>query len=385
MMMCTTKICSLSLTKMRKLTYIANIRFPTEKAHGIQIMEMCGAFADQGLEVELVVPNRNNSIKDDPFVYHDVKRNFSIHRLPTLDLIRFGKIGFLIQTFTFAESVAWAVMFKKDTLFYTRDEVIAVYLKLLGKNVIWEAHQGQKNIAIRLLILLKVKMVTITEALKDLYVSLGAKENLFLVAPDAVDLARFSISQTKVEARTRLGFEQNDKIILYTGQLYSWKGADTLAEATRLGNKNVLTCFIGGTDVDVALFKKKFGEIENVHILGKKRHQEIPLYLRAADILVIPNSAKEDISRLYTSPMKLFEYMASGTPVVASDVPSIREVLNDSQAYFFTADDAESLAAVIDTVLNNYEEATKKAHTALELAKSYSWQKRAEKIIAFAQ
>jgi len=370
---------------MRKLIYIANIRLPTEKAHGIQIMEMCNAFADQGLEVELIVPNRTNPIKEDPFVYHDVKRNFLIRRLPTWDLVRFGKIGFLIQMFSFSESVAWFALFKKGTLFYTRDEVIAVYLKLLGKRVMWEAHQGQKNIAIRLLILLKVKMVTITEALKDLYVSMGAQKELFLVAPDAVDLEQFSIPQTKIEARTRLGFVADDKIVLYTGHLYSWKGADTLAQAGRLLQNGAGLYFLGGTEKDIVSFKEKYAEIKSVHILGRKPHHEMPMYMRAADILTIPNSAKEDISRFYTSPMKLFEYMASGTPIIASNLPSLREVLDDSRAYFFMPDDPENLAHAIDMVFNNYEEAKTKASKALELAGEYSWEKRARGILNFSQ
>ena len=59
-----------------KIIYLANVRLPTEKAHGIQIVKMCEAFAGLGLEVELVVPNRLNSIQDDIFDYYGVKKNF---------------------------------------------------------------------------------------------------------------------------------------------------------------------------------------------------------------------------------------------------------------------------------------------------------------------
>ncbi|MCH7883412.1 hypothetical protein IIA95_03290, partial [Patescibacteria group bacterium] len=77
-----------------KLIYIANARIPTEKAHGIQIMKTCEAFADNGAEIELVVPWRFNPIKNDPFEYYDVKRVFKIVKIPSLDLTAFGKIGF---------------------------------------------------------------------------------------------------------------------------------------------------------------------------------------------------------------------------------------------------------------------------------------------------
>ena len=80
-----------------KLLYIANIRLPTEKAHGIQIMKMCEAFAHEGVNVELVVPRRFNVIKEDPFAYYGVGKNFTTTRIPSFDLIAFGKIGFFVQ------------------------------------------------------------------------------------------------------------------------------------------------------------------------------------------------------------------------------------------------------------------------------------------------
>ena len=59
-----------------KILYLAQIRLPTEKAHGIQIMKTCEAFAEQGAEVVLVVPSHRGDIRQDPFEYYRVKRNF---------------------------------------------------------------------------------------------------------------------------------------------------------------------------------------------------------------------------------------------------------------------------------------------------------------------
>src|SRR3989338_10217925 len=74
-----------------RLIYIANIRFPTEKAHGIQIMSMCEAFAKNGAEVELVI-SRRSKIKEDPFSYYGIKPIFKITRLKTFDLTPYGKV-----------------------------------------------------------------------------------------------------------------------------------------------------------------------------------------------------------------------------------------------------------------------------------------------------
>jgi glycosyltransferase involved in cell wall biosynthesis len=368
---------------MKKLIYIANIRLPTEKAHGIQIMEMCNAFARSGTEVELVVPRRLNPIKGDPFVYYDVKKSFSTKKLPCIDFVKFGRIGYWIQSLSFVKFASWYSLFRKDSLFYTRDEIVALFLRLIVKKIVWEGHGGEKNFLVKSLIKRKVSMVMITKGLKDLYVSMGADPEKIIVSPDAVDVEQFSINLSKEEARKKLDLPTDKKIVLYAGHLYSWKGADTAVQSASGLPDNVIIIFVGGTAVDIERFEKNYGQNKKVMILGKKPHEEMPLYMKSADILLLPNSAKEDISKLYTSPMKLFEYMASGNPIIASDLPSLKEILNESNAYFFEPDNSESLAGAIKKVLANYDEACSKAKIALELVQNFSWQKRALSILDF--
>ncbi len=90
-----------------RILYIANIRLPTEKAHGVQIAKMCEAFVLQGVEVELVVPTRRTHITENPFAYYGVKKVFSIKRIFTFDWVAYGRFGFLVQTASFALSAAW--------------------------------------------------------------------------------------------------------------------------------------------------------------------------------------------------------------------------------------------------------------------------------------
>ncbi|MDB5194403.1 MAG: hypothetical protein JWN50_417 [Parcubacteria group bacterium] len=369
---------------MDKFFYVANIRLPTERAHGIQIMEMCGAFADAGLDVQLVVPRRHTSVKEDAFVYHDVKKNFSVKRLWCIDATRFGRFGFFILMMTFNKAMFFYMLKNRQALFYTRDAFTAWWLNLFGRRVVWEGHMGHGGFFIRSIIRHGVKIVVITEGLRDLYVSLGAKADQIIVAADGADLKRFDIDLSKEAARKALGLPEDKAIILYKGSLEAWKGAGTLAESAEFMNTNdLLFVFIGGTPEDVTEFKKRFARMTNISILGNRPRRETPVYQKAADILVIPNSAKEDISKLYTSPMKLFGYMAGGRPIIASDLPSLREILSDDKAYFFIPDDARSLARTIDTVLADTENAREKAGRALALAEEYSWQKRAKKIIQF--
>ncbi len=130
-------------------------------------------------------------------------------------------------------------------------------------------------------------------------------------------------------------------------------------------------------------FKNKYSNTRNVKIVGSKLHKEIPLYLKSADVLGIPNTAKENISRLYTSPMKLFEYMASGTPIVASDLPSLREVLNGSNSVLFESDSMGSLKNSLIRLINDELLQNNISKQAIADVYQYSWDNRSKKILNF--
>jgi len=340
---------------MNKLFYIANVRMPTEKAHGIQIAKMCEAFANQGCTVELIVPIRKTTIPQDPFEYYSVKKNFKITKLWCLDTVSWGWLGFWIESITFAKIAMLYVLFKKG-IFYTREEFLAFCLALLGKKVMWEAHMGQRNFFVYYLIRHRVPTIVISKGLKEFYVTLGAKEEHIQIAHDGVDVAQFDIKTSQAEARQKLGLNKDAKIIMYTGSRYVWKGVDTLEQAGKL---------LPGVQI---------------LIVSDRPYSEIPMYLRAADVLVLPNSAKKEVSKTYTSPMKLFEYMASSVPIVASDLQSLREVLDDSTCYFFISDNSESLATVITKALKDLQ-APAKAARAHEKVQRYTWGNRAESIL----
>ncbi len=367
---------------MRKIIYIANVRLPTEKAHGIQIMKTCESLAKKWIDVLLVVPIRRTHVAGDPFDYYGVAKNFRIIRLPSWDAVWLGRLGFLIQTFTFIIFCAFRFSGTHGP-FYTRDESIAWYLSVFGKECAWEAHRGGVNFFTRALIRLGVKIVVISDGLKKLYISLGTRPENILVARDGVHVEDFSLTISKAEARVKTGLPSEAKIVLYTGHLYEWKGADTLASAASKLPSGARAVFVGGTDDELSSFRKKYGNLPQVMVLGRKPHADIPYYLKSADVLVLPNSAKEDISRLYTSPLKLFEYMASGVPIVASDLPSIKEVLNKGNAALVKPDNPDALAAGIIDCLNNPKRAGVLAKQAEIEVMKHSWAKRAGMIINF--
>ncbi len=366
-----------------KITCIANIRIPTEKAHGIQIMKMCEAFSNAGNDVELVVPRRLNFLKENPFEYYGVRKNFQIIKLPTLDLVKFGKIGFWIQSISFAVLVSCYALFKKADIIYSRDELPLWFLSFFKKNLVLEIHVAKKNFISRRVFKKVFKIISITQGLKNFYVgNFKMDEAKIVVAPDGVDLEKFDLSFSKKEIREKLDLPLDKKIVLYTGHLYFWKGIDTLIEAGKLLNKEVLVYLVGGTEKDINEYRQKIDN-ENVILKGAVLHEEIPYWQKSADVLVLPNTAKEDISKYYTSPMKLFEYMASGNPIVASNLPSIREILNKNNSVLVEPDNSKKLAEGINKILEDFNFAEKISKQARKDVENYTWEKRVKSILDF--
>ena len=373
---------------MTKLLYLSNLRLPTEKAYGIQIAEMCLAFASMGLDVLLAYPYRKNPNKDF-FSYYGIKRNFKIIIIPAVDFYLSGsldKFSVAVKSFISALFLAFYGFFSDADFIYSRDEWPIYFLSFFKSNLIFEAHRfslKRKSFYHRFK-KKSVKMVVVSEAIKNDFVKIGFELASILVAHDGVDIDLFDIDITKEEARSKTNLPKDQKIIMYTGHLFEWKGADVLLEAARNFEKkdSVLFVFVGGTEYDLKQFRKKAEGLNNVLILGHKPHKEIPLFLKAADVLILPNSASDKISS-YTSPLKLFEYMASGRPIVASGLPSIREVLNENNSILVKPDDPEALAEGIRSVLANTELAERIPIQALKDVQNYTWEKRAKKIIEF--
>ncbi|MFA5022545.1 MAG: glycosyltransferase family 4 protein [Patescibacteria group bacterium] len=376
-----------------KIIYLANVRIPTEKAHGLQIMKMVQAFKKANREVELVVAERYNPNLDkiNPFDYYGLDSEFSIKRLWLLDLVDFKKylrnFSVLLQNTSFGVSaLIYLYLFnKKSDLIYSRDEFSLFFLCWFKKNLVFELHTfpKSKKFLYKIIFQRVKKIVVITDKLKQLVLELGIAADKIIVCPDGVDLNDFQLSGDKKSLRQKLNLPQEKNIILYTGHLFNWKGVYVLAKASKYLSENELIVFVGGMEHDskkLADFIAQEG-LKNILLVNHQAPTAIPQYLAAADVLVLPNSAKKAISVSYTSPMKMFEYMAAQRPIVASDLPSIREILNENNAILVKPDDSQSLAEGIKLALQNGVLSGKISAQALLDVQKFSWQNRAKNIL----
>lgn len=354
---------------------------PTEKAHGYQIAKMCEALGLEGAEVSLVVPTRKNEAQGDIFSYYGVRGNFSVKYVPTFDALSFlrgSRFGFYAQ----AASFLWAIrreFITRDTTVITRNPEIAWLYSQKGHRVFYDAHNFPANSVGLLKRLLKniTGIIANSNGTADAFRRAGFTK--ILVAPNAVDLAQFDGVESKT--RRELGLPIG-RIAMYVGHLYEWKGVGVIVETARRAEGNDTTfVFVGGTDKDVAFYKNKTHGMKNVLFTGYHSRKEIPAFIKSADVLLLPNIPSTKESLLYTSPIKMFEYMASGVPIVASNLPSIREVLNDTNAILVGAGDP---VGFLEGVMQAFGDSAKaKALQAKKQVKEYTWGARAQKILGF--
>ena len=374
--------------------YILNSRFPTIKAYGLQVAKTCEGLKNSGASVRLIVPvrKRHREIKGiSPFKLYGIKDQFRLIKLPSLDfswLHLDNKFFFVLQQTTFALlALAYMIFSGKRGIIYSRDQFSLFILSFFRKNLFWEVHTFPEHITSRFYGRLLNKLsgiVVISKGLKNKFIESGYSAEKVLLAPDAIDLDEFNIPETYEQAKTKLHFPSDKKIVLYVGHLFEWKGADVLVGAARFTNPDVQIVIGGGTEQDVANLKK-MDQTDRVRFEGFVKFYDLPLYLRAADVLVLPNKKDNGISEFYTSPLKLFAYMASGKPIISSDLPSLRELVDEESVFFVESNNPQALAEAISNVFGNPSEAERRAHKALELVASHSWRNRGGRILNFVQ
>lgn len=369
-----------------KILYLANERIPTDRANGLQIMKTCEALAKNGVELELIIPRRKTeAMADDPFDYYRIDRVFKLKKLPCLDLIPYlsflGPAPYWLITVTFSVSAAfYSLAHKHDFLYFRHDPILFWFFIFWKKNLVGEFHFLAEKKFQRFSSRLKL-VVAINRSAQEIYQAIKGVGGGVVLAPDGVSIKDFDLSIGKEGARSKIGLPVIGCYVVYTGHFYSWKGIDALIKAAALLPKDVTILFVGGdTPEDSPLLKKKLPE--NIKLTGQKKYSEIPFYLKAADCLVITGTKIDERSNLFTSPLKLFEYMASGRPIVASGTSAIQEVLvNNKNALLVESDNEKALADGIMNILNNPDTAITFAKQARIDVENYTWERRAKIIL----
>jgi glycosyltransferase involved in cell wall biosynthesis len=386
-----------------RILYLADIRFPLERANGIQSMETCHALAARGHEVVLVVRPDTREPARDPFVFYGLPRiaGLTIEVAPITGPATARRAGYL--TFTLGRAIGRT----RQDLLLTRDLGLASLLLRLPAAVraplVYEAHTIAADAAaarpnllsgapaasaskLRRLARRDARVwhgadgyVTITDGLRhELEARFGPRPQIAVI-PDGVR------PPAAVNPPTPPGVDR-PFTIGYAGHLYPWKGVDLLIEALA-ALPDTRGLIVGGheQEPDLARVKALAAQLDcgsRLTFTGLIPPPDVAARLQQADVLVLPNPPSA-ISNTFTSPLKLFEYMASGRPIVASDLPAIREILRDGDtALLVEAGNPQALVAGIARIKEDAALGARLAARALEDVQAFSWAKRAQRLEA---
>jgi glycosyltransferase involved in cell wall biosynthesis len=370
------------------MLYVSHGNVPSQWAGSVQGMKMAEALATQVERLEFVtarslLPSRVNRV--DLHAWYGVRRALRIVRLPVHGRLR-GECFEHDESPRFDAAAAWYARLKRPDLVYTRSIGAAARCAAAGLATVLESHLPGD--APRLALLREAArlpalraLVTVCDALREDWIAEGVPAAKIRVWPDAVDLERFERLPEPGAARAAHGLPREGPLALYCGHFYDAKGVPTLVDAARLLSK-VSVALVGGWPADIARLRERARGCETVHFAGFVANAQVPAHLAAADVLVLPNSARTSQARI-TSPLKLFEYMAARRPIVASRIPALAGLLRHGEnAWLVSPDCPESLAAGIERVLSDGALARRLVERAWQDVQRYTWKRRAAELLA---
>ena len=174
--------------------------------------------------------------------------------------------------------------------------------------------------------------------------------------------------------------------VIYSGNFSEWKGLDVLVEAISIikhqYNRDVKAVLIGANDQTKQQYENQAKELDvfdNIKIVKRVEHKKIYNYIALSKVGVLSNKYDAD-GLLFTSPLKLYEYLGSGLKVVVSRLPSIESNVNQSLVYYATPENPESFAKEIIKAL---DDKSFNAQIVKDFAKGYTWKSRADRFVQF--
>lgn len=289
---------------------------------------------------------------------------------------------------------------KKETI-YSRNLYASFFLSLFYRGVhFFEAHlieSGFRQILFKRIIESKnVGVVCISSGLKrDISTKYKLKGKLIQVLHDGAPSKDIRLSKSeKLERRkTHLPKEncKYDNIVGYVGSLHRGRGIEIIGKlAIRM--PNIFFVIIGGNEPQIKASQNEWRS-ENLYFMGHLKHQDAYHLMPAFDLLLMPYQkivsigTKEDFTQRWMSPLKLFEYMSAGVPIISSNISVLTEILQqDVNAILVEPDDIEGWESAIKRVFSMPDFASKLSDQAFEdLQRSYTWQKRARNIQGLLQ
>lgn len=370
-----------------KIAYLADSAIPSRTANSVHVMKMCQALCNLGHTIRMITPDfvhdTDTEIKD-PFIYYGVRPLFEIVKIPCLfigkkKIVNYAKLQAAIKTF-------------KPDLAYGRLIQACFLTSLLRIPTVFESHGRiwrnglPASVLFRLFIRRRAfrGLVVISDALKNIYLQkrLLTIDNIF-VAHDGAD------DPTVVEPLCSWPGRSGVLQVGYFGHLFEGRGIEVIAALAKQ-YENADFHFIGGTDADISRWRAKKLPA-NVYFHGYVPPAEVARYRAMCDILVAPYQRRvivyggRDETAQVMSPLKIFEYMASRKAIICSDIPVLREVLNERNAVMVDPENIDSWKNALTMLMDENVRERLAAQAYNDFCQKHTWRKRAERILAWVE
>lgn len=375
-----------------KIACISTSQVPSITANSIQVMKVCQAIREEGHEVRLWIPGNQPSafapLKDQ----YGLRSEFDITWLPAWNRLK---------RYDFAWSaVQHAIQWNAD-LIYTWTPQAALFAVWRGQKTILEMHDratGQFGPGVLKQFLqaknVQTELVCVTRSLQhalEEQLELVIPDRQVVIAPNGVDVERYQNLPRPAEARKQLGLPEVTTVS-YTGHFYAGRGVDVLF-ALAQAFPWVQFLWIGGRESELTAVRQQLADtgLTNVILTGFIDNRRLPLYQAASEVLLMPYErsiagSSGGNSADICSPMKMFEYMAAGRLILTSDLPVIREVLDDASACFCPPEDPDAWVRSLGEALADPAFIHEHGLAARQLMNRYTIQQRQHNILrAFSE
>jgi glycosyltransferase involved in cell wall biosynthesis len=363
-----------------KISYLSSTKLPSCIADSVHIMKMCQALVKNGHEVFLIGPTKSKDKEVNVFDFYNVDECFKITYISKLNVRIIGRI------YNSYLSVKKAINFNPD-LVYTRNETTAYLASINGLPTVYESHTpvcyshwgSYRNLIFKKLIKRKELrlIVVISEELKKYYLkNYNLASSDILLARDGADIIHPNVNP--------ILFHNKRKIqIGYIGSLNEGRGKSVIRALAE--NCNFAQFHIIGGNPDENSSWKEYMKLNNITFHGHFPHSKIDSFLMGLDILLAPyqkmTKTETGINTTrWMSPLKIFEYMAAGKPIIASDLPAIREILeHEENAILCNPEDTEEWKEALLKLQKNPSMRVMLGNNARDKFKqNYTWDNRAK-------
>jgi glycosyltransferase involved in cell wall biosynthesis len=381
---------------MTRLHYISPSLLPSRSANSVHVMHQCNGLDQIGVNVSLYAKRAKYDLFQ---LTLELQKNYGVDT-------RNWRLTTFHSKISYADTLRIALMAVRPILRASRREIVlsrnlhaAWLLATAQRPILFETHQLEYGIRkyMQSWIMTRpwVRTIVISECLVDCleeHHSIKLHNPLVLHDAAPAGIVRLLPKYRRKGLAELLNIPISDLarwsgVCGYFGQLYSGRGIEII-EAMAIARPSCLFLVVGGNDSDVNA--RRINAPQNLKFMGHVSHQLAQSLQRAVDVLLMPYQRSVSIgirghdTARWMSPMKMFEYLAAGVPIISSDLPVLREILiNEENCMLVSPADVSSWINALDRIIKNTEFAEyigSNAH--LQYHREHTWNSRAEKIIA---